>query len=323
MNTRFSKKGFFIIGALLVVGSLMGCGKQSTEERVVRIGRTGVYVSASSQIMQEKKILEKYLPEGVSVEWTQIATGPDLRDAIISRNLDIADFSMMTYILGVENNLPLTMLSFSGSTPVYIYSNEEGINQLSDFKDNSRISITNKSTNLHIAFLAQSNKELGNATAYDNCLVPIPAADALASLETSTDYNGAVFSFPMSIKANRNKNLELITDMTDVINEYSIGDVVAAHSEYFKENSDIIEAFYKAQEEAIDFIVNNPKEASEILANLYGVEAEEIEQIIDEMPPTNKVVGYDKQASLLYEAGILTSSPRKFSELANYENIPQ
>ena len=321
---NFIKKGIVFTMAITALVSMSGCGKeQGNEERVLRVGETGVYVSATSQIIREKNILEKYLPEGVSVEWTTIATGPDLRDAIISRSLDVADFSIMTYILGVENNLPLTMLSFSGSTPVYVYSNDDTVKALSDFNENSRISITNKSTNLHIAFLAENAKQFGEATRYDNTLVPIPAADALASLQTSKEFNGGVFSFPMSVKANKNENLELIADMTEVIKEYSIGDAYIAHDEYFEENPDIIEALLKAQDEALDFIVNNTEEASQILSELYGVEAEVIEKTINEIPPTNKVVGYDKQASLLYEAGILTSEPMKFSELKNYENIPQ
>lgn len=292
-------------------------------KRVVRIAQTGVYVSATAQIMKEKEILEKYLPEDVEIEWSQIATGPDLREAIISGNADIADFSLMTYIAAYENGLPLTLLSFSGSTPINIYSNDSEVEVLDGFPSTSSIAITNKSTNLHIAFLAYCKEQLGDAMRYDNCLSPIPAADAIASLQTSRDYNGAVFSFPMMVKAEENQNLKLIADMTDVITNYSIGDGFITHSDYIKENKDIIDAFLAAQDETLQFISDHSEETAQILATLYGVEVEEVNEVLAKMPPRKEVVGYDKQAELLYEAGILPKEPTKFANLPNYENIPK
>ncbi len=313
------------IVVLVVLASLMGnmaaCGK--VKERKVRIAQTGVYVSATAQIMKEKEILEKHLPEGVSIEWSQIATGPDLREAIVSEQVDIADFSLMTYIAAYENNLPLTLLSFSGSTPINLYSNDGGITSPDEFSDSSKISITNKSTNLHIAFLAYCKETLGDAMKYDNCLAPIPAADAIASLQTSKDYNGAVFSFPMMIKAEENKELVLLADMTEVIQDYSIGDAFVVHSDYFEKNRDIVDAFLKAQDETLQFISENPEETAEILSSLYGVEKEAILEVLKMMPPRKELVGYDKQAELMYESGILTKEAAKFETIPNYENIPK
>lgn len=321
MKKNFRKKAIIFILLASMMAGMTACGK--TEDRVVRIAQTGVYVSATAQIMKEQEILEKYLPEGVRIEWSQIATGPDLRDAIISRKVDIADFSLMTYIAAYENDLPLTLISFSGSTPINIYSNDSGVEKVADFSDAAKIAITNKSTNLHIAFLAYCEENLGNAMVYDNCLSPIPAADAIGSLQTSKDYNGAVFSFPMMVKAEENTNLKKIADMTEVIHDYSVGDGFVTHSDYLKDNKDIIEAFLKAQEETLQFIEEHPEETAQILSSLYGVEQSHIANVLESMPPQKKVLGYDKQAQLLYKAGILTKEPTKFEDIPNYENIPK
>lgn len=321
MRTKIIRK--VVIGLLLVSVflSCIGCGTEKGKK--IRIAQTGVYVSATAQIMKEKGILEKYLPEGYTIEWNQIATGPDLREAIVSKQIDIADFSLMTYIAAYENNLPLTILAFSGSTPINVYSNDSAISSVEAFSEGSKISITNKSTNLHIAFLAYCKEKLGNAMLFDNCLSPIPAADAVASLQTSKDYNGAIFSFPMMIKAEQNENLKLLADMTQVIQEYSIGDVFVIHSDYLKNNPEVAEGFLKAQEETLQFISQNPEETAEILSGLYGVEASEILKVLEIMPPRKELVGYDKQAQLMYEAGILTKEPTEFVNIPNYENIPK
>lgn len=324
------KKLMTVLLGMCMVLSLFGCGSQNVkttdnqinEKRTVRICYSGVYVDATSMVMAKEGILDKYLPENVTVEWKEIASGPDIRDALVSENVDIADFSLMTFLTSKENDLPIKIISYSGSTPIYLYSHTKNIEKLEDFESNDSISITNKNTNLHIAFLALCEKNLGNALELDANLSPIPAADALASLETSNDYQGAIFSFPMSKKADNINNLYKIEDMTDLIKEYGVGSVMVTRNEYYENNSDIIEAFRQAQEETIAFIVNNPEKAAEDLYEHYGCTKEDVVDAIQNMPPTNVVSGYDKQAQLLYEAGILTKKPQLFEELDNYDEIP-
>ena len=302
----------------------VGCGdrEESTDnKRTVRICQSGVYVGATSIIMEKKGILEKHLPENVNVEWSQIATGPDIRDAILSGSVDIADFSLMTFITGYENGLPIDLLSFSGSTPIYLYANSNDIEEIDDFNEKSSISITNKNTNLHLAVLALCKRELGNAVALDNNLTAIPAADAIASVQTSSDFDGAVFSFPMSVKADEIENLKQMYDMSDLIKEYSIGSVIVASRDFCKTNADITKAFLGAQEETIEYISKNKEETAEILSNAFGCEKEDVLYALEVMPPTNKVEGYDKMAQLLYEAGILEREPAKFNTLENYDDI--
>lgn len=323
------KKKLSVVMSMLCVFALLlsACGTSestdtgSTEARTVRICTSDLYVSAAEIIMREKNLLDSYLPENVNVEWSAIASGPDIRDALVSNSVDIADFSLMTFISAHENGLPLTLVSFSGGTPISVYSHDKNIKSLSDFKKGDAISITNKNTNLHIAFLALCKKDLGDAMALDENLTAIPAADALSSLETADDYAGAVFSFPMSVKADKLESLTKLADMTEQVNEYNIGDAAVARTEFYNENSDIVEAYVKAQEEAVAYIIEKPEEAAEILAPVFGCETEDVVAAIQEMPPTNKISGYDKQAELLYEAGILEKEPDKFEDLENYDKI--
>lgn len=305
---------------------LTGCGdgvKKESEngKKKVRICSSGLYVDATKIIMKEKKILEKYLPKNVEIEWSEIASGPDIRDAVVSGNVDIADFSLMTYITGYENGLPIDLLSFSGSTPIYLYSNNKEIKSIKDFGENSSISITNKNTNLHLAVLALCKKELGNPLALDNYLTAIPAADAISSLQTSKNFNGAVFTFPMSVKADKIDSLNLLYDMSDLVKEYSIGSAVIANRNFRKNNQDIVDALLKAQGEVLEYIGDNPDEASDILAAKFGCEKDDVLHAFEVMPPTDKVKGYDKTAQLLYESKILKKAPTKFESLENYESI--
>lgn len=305
----------------LCVSILAGCGGESTGERVVHINMTTTYASTVSLIMRDKKILEKYLPEGVAIEYSYVLTGPDIRDAVISGNADIADVAMMNFIVSRENNLPLTMLSWAGDTPVSVYSHRKDIKSLADFKPGDSISITNKSTNLHVAFLALCKEKLGNAVALDSNLTAIPAADALSSIRTSNDFAGAVFSFPNSARADEIEGLTKLCDTSDLKSQYNIGSVYFTRDDYYKENRDIVEAFLSAQEETLTWIAGHPEEAAELLAETFDCDSDLIVKTLKEVPPVKEVTGYDRQAELLYEAGILTKEPAPFSSLENYDEI--
>ena len=73
----------------------------------------------------------------------------------------------------------------------------------------------------------------------------------------------------------------------------------------------------------MQFIEEHPEETAQILASLYEIEESQVSSVLESMPPQEKVIGYDKQAQLLYQAGILTEEPTKFEDIPNYENIPK
>lgn len=306
----------------IMIGSFVGCGSRP-KERKLRISRSYSYGSVTQYIMQEKGILEKHMPENVAVEWLQLSSSSEIRDAVVSGQVDIASVALTTYITAYENSFPLTLLSYSVSTPVNIYSNDPEITAIDEFPDTAKIAVISKGGYVSMSFLAYCKETLGDATMYDNLLTTIPEADAVASMQTSRDFNGAVLQFPAMRKAEEIEHVVLLADLTEVIEEYGIGSVFFTHSDYYEENPDIVEAFMEAQEEALQFIKDNPEETAQMLSEPFGIESDAILEILQKMPPHKEVVGYDKQAQLMYEAGILEKEPTKFADLPNYENIPK
>lgn len=305
-----------------MIVSLAGCESKSNE-RVVRLSWNISYGSVMQCIMKEKGILEKYVPEGVTIEWSHVEGATEIRDAAVAGKLDIAAVSLSTFVSSYENGFPFTLLSYDGASLVNLYSNDPQITTIDDFTENSRIAIVNKSGYLYMAFLAYCKENLGDAMIYDNLLTPIPAADAIASLQTSKDFNGAVFQFPALIQAEEIEGVTLIADFTDIIKEYGFGSVFFTNSDYYEKNPDIIEAFYKAQDETLQFIKDNTEETAQILSEIFEVEADKIVEALQKMPPQKEMVGYDKQAQLMYEAGILEKEPTKLADLPNYDKIPK
>jgi len=325
---RKSARKAIIIALVLIIACVgfAGCGNtsgNSKKVRTVRINCNATYTAATFQLIKNNGLLDQYLPEGVTIEWTSIGSAPDIRDAILTGNLDISDMAALSFIIAQDKNIPLTMISACGMTPIMIYSNNDEIQSLDEIRADSKIAITNKTTTLHSAFLATCKEELGDALIFDNNLCAVPAADALASLSSSSDYDLAIFSFPNYAKADKLDNLTLIKDMTPYIEKYGDGALVVTSDEFYKTNKDVVEAFRKAQEDALKMIEADIEGVATQLADIYGIDSYLVLDALNLLPPSKYVDGYDEQGTLLFEAGLLSSEPQKLSDLDNYNELPR
>lgn len=86
---------------------------ESAKERTVVINyNPDNYASAVFQIAKEKNLFEKYLPENVKVEWTTLTSASDIRDSMVSGDIDIGTPGIMAYMTAIDNDMPLTLMSF-------------------------------------------------------------------------------------------------------------------------------------------------------------------------------------------------------------------
>jgi ABC-type nitrate/sulfonate/bicarbonate transport system substrate-binding protein len=320
MVKSFIKK---IVGFILVFGLMsvsISCSRTDNAS-VIRVNILPLFSNAQIQLMKGLKLLEKYFPENMTIEWSSIENGPDIRDALMADKLDIANVSIATFISAIENDLPLVLLSYCGSTPTYLYSKRSDIQSLCDFKETDKIALTTRTSVTHIAFLAKCKKILGDSMALDKALIPIPIAETISSLQNSNDFDGALISFPNTARARDIEDLTKISDLSDVIYQYGIGTVFVTSKSFYDRNPELIKAFYMAQKDALDFLAENPKEAAKILNDTYNVAFDDVLETLLAFPPANVIRGYDKLAELLYEAGILQSRPKPLNELPNYKNL--
>lgn len=297
--------------------------KSGHEAKVFHVNDSGSYGSAVLSLIKNKDLLTKYLPKDVTVEWTKVEGGANIRDAVVAGEADCATFAGATFISGIENNMPLVLLSNGSDGPSILYSNNPNISSLKDITANSRISLTNKGTNMHLAFMAACKDEFNDPNKFDSQLVSMANADALASLASSKDLDCALLTFPSTIKAKKINGLVSILDLSDVAVKYGIGSYLVANKDFYEKNPDLINALNKAYIDAIELMKKEPAETAQTLSEAYGIEASYIEEIIKAHPPRLEVSGYDKVADLLYKAGILKEQPKKFSELPNYTEIPK
>jgi NitT/TauT family transport system substrate-binding protein len=312
---------------------LTGCAKsngESTEKdyksTVIRVQYTNAYGSAVPQILMFNKYLENSLPEGVTVEWVNINSGTDVRDALVAGQIDIATMATPSVIAAIENGLPLEVISGSAVLSGILYSHNPEIRGLADIKAGDKVSLINIGNSQHLALMLACKEQLGAAGKLSDNLVSMQYADVFASLASSDELDCAVMGFPNLKKADAIETLEPILDLTPILREYNIGNFTIVNEKFLDENPYLIEVFSKAFNEAVEYINQESAAAAQLLADFYGeIDAADIVEQLKSAPPKLEISesAYDKVAALMYEVGMLDHAPKKFSELPNYASIPK
>ena len=304
---------------------LCGCARgggqndSKTIDKVV-INYARSFSDLSAGFIMHENLLEK-LPDGVEVEWTSLAAASDLRDGVLSGNVHIASYALPAYIMSMESDLPLVMIARDGASPIKVYANEERIQSILDFTDTDKISVLGLGSIMHIAFLAQAY-ELGmESSMFDSSFQIMPHADGLAALSGGNGVQGLILSFPTLIKADNTDSIHEVCDLTDIVLEYGIGPVEIVSEDFYENHPEIVEAYIKAREEALQLCYDEPERIAAVLAEEWEIDEDIVLETLMAMPPTLEITGYDKQAQLLYEMGLLENEPKKFEELSNYEAL--
>lgn len=304
--------------------SLGGCNCGDAKDKVVTINSSGNYIVAPLVIMKEEKLLEKYLPEGYTVNWTAINTSTEIRDGMLTGDINISAPAMTTVISSLENGMPFRILSYM-ATPVYeMFSNDDRIQGISDIGEDDRISITGYTGSMHITFLAYCKEHLGDANALSKNLVVMPYSDALIALDSKSSLSVSIFQFSANLAARQKPALHSIADLTETAKKYGVGQVCVTTEEYFKDHPEVIEAFLQAQEDAIEMFNSQPDYVADLLIN-SGIQISKddlLEEMqISELSGILREEQYNTLAQFMYEIQILEREPKKLSEYPFYESI--
>jgi NitT/TauT family transport system substrate-binding protein len=293
------------------------------DRKIIRINVMPTYAHAMSHIIKEKGFLTPYMPNDVIVEWTNINSSPEVRDGLVSGNIDISISPSLTVIPAIENGLPLFIVSAHVTNSLGIYSKNPNMQSFQDLANANGIYINSLGSSSMLATFAMCLEEFEDALYLSNKFI---AQDFLVSTQafaTEDEIECIATNFPDSEKVMQISGVHQVVDLTPYAQKYDLGNYYIANAEFYKSNPALMGAFRSAQKDALDFMVNNTDEAAEILAEKFEFDKEIIATEMKSNIPKLEVTGYDKCADLMYKAGILTNTPKKFSELENYEEIPK
>ena len=313
----------FLIAGALLLGLVGGCGG-SGAETVVTVNSSGNYIVAALVIMQEEKLLEKYLPEGYTVRWKNIATSTEIRDAMLTGDVNLSAPALSTVISSLENGIPFRILSYM-STPVYkMYTSRPDLEDLDGLGPQGKISVTGYSGSMHLAFLAYCKEKYGDLNYFQSNLVVMPNTEALASLSSGSGVDVSLFQFSTNLLAEADPNIRLLEDITDVAGQYGVGQACITTEDYAAQHPEVIAAFLDAQQEAIELFYQQPERVADLLI-ASGIDIDR-QDLLDAMPdsgPSGVLTAgqYDTLANFMYEAGMLSKAPKNLEDYGFYPSI--
>lgn len=307
---------------IMTASLLTGCG--SSKEREVTININSKSIDQFVLLVAQKQgLFEKYMPEGVTINYTSISAASEMRDALSAGQVDFTPIAGLSLATSLQNNIPLAYMSFVGCGLYQLYARDESIQSMADLKSSHKISVSSIGTNPHTAFLLAAQADGRDVSDFDNSMITMTNADALSALISGTEGVDAVVStFPTLLAAWQADNIHLVRDLADEIMEYGTGAILCTRQDYIKENPDIVSAVDKAVKEGVDILSNDPETAIEIMMEAYeGCDRDTAKKMVDYYANSIQAGAgkYDKLMAFLYEQGILEQPAELFENIPKYE----
>jgi len=278
MKKKSSFKTITLMLSLIIATSLIlsGCNKKVEKadgKYKISIAEQYGLAYAPLQIMKEKKLLEKNLP-GIEVSWSQLGNTSAIREAMLANKLDVGFMALPPFLIGWSNGMDWKIASALSSSPVGLVTNSENIKSIKDFTEKDRIAVPQPGSVQHILLSMAAEKEFGDSHKLDNKLVTMTHPDGMNALLSKKDVTAHFTSPPYLFEELENKAMkEILTGEVALGSEFTF--IVGVTTKKFHDNNpEIYGAFVKALHESMDFITNNPKEASKILAPIYKLSEE-------------------------------------------------
>lgn len=326
---RSKKLVVFWLVVFLITGNLLaGCKKESANTNPAdnKAGKITIATQyglgyAPLQIMEDKKLIEKYLP-GAEVEWRQMGTGPEIREAMVAGQVDVGFMGISPFLVGWDKGVKWKIATASCSQPLALMTYKDNIKSLKDFGPEDKIATPAIASIQHILLSMAAERELGDARALDNIMISLTHPDAVTALKAKKDITAHFASPPYVFEEFSDPELKQVMTGEEAFGgEYTFIFGVATEK-FHDSNPAAYAAFIAAFNEAVAFINNNPKEAASMLAPKYNLSEEEVYKYITWEGTNYCTTPYGMMyfAQFMKDAGYIEKMPADIKDIA-FENV--
>jgi NitT/TauT family transport system substrate-binding protein len=296
---------------------------------VIRFNVNPTYTHILSILIKEKDFLSQYLPDGVTIEWSAMSGAPNIRDALVSDSMDISVLASMATVTGIENGMPIYVLSGHVAESVGIFSKNDSINEIEDLLNANGIYTSSLSNPVYLATMAMCLDIFNDPLKLSEKFIPQDNDISIIAFGNTNDVDCFAAGFPNSVAIMQIPGVHQVVDLTSYAQGYDMGNYFVVNEKFYNNNPTLIEAIRKAQIDALNFLQKNPDDAAEILSTVFKIGnnistddmVDLIKEEIEKSPVHLNISGYDNVADLLYKSGTLTSPPTSFTNLRNNKSV--
>lgn len=297
----------------------LGLAAQAQAEGQIRIAQQFGIGYLMLDVVQDQKLIEKYgKQEGIDikVEWTSLSGATGMNEALLAGALDVVSAGAPPALVlwdrtrGRQNVKAIASL---GSMPNYLLTNNPNIKTLKDFSDKDRIAVPAAGVGFQSRTLQIETARLYGRADYkrfDNISVSLSHPDATAALIAGGSEIDAHFSSPpFQYQALEHKNVHKVLSSYDIMGGPASFNFLYTTQKFHDDNPKTYRAFYKALQEAADFIRKNKARAADTFIRVQKskLSPEFVRRIVED-PEINFTVSPERSfvyAEKLHELGVL------------------
>lgn len=299
--------------------TLAGCnnvGRVQEEKLQIKIAEQYGLAYAPLQIMKEKKLIEKNLPE-IEITWRQLGNTAAIREAMLAGELDVGFMAIPPFLIGWDKGMEWKIACGLSSSPVGLVVNKENIKSIQDFTLEDRIALPQPGSVQHILLSLASEKIWGDPARLDNLLVTLDHPNGMNALLARREVSAHFTTPPYIFKELENPGMHQILDGKEAMGEEFTFIVGVTTAKLYKNQPEIYDAFLRALEEAVSFMENNRAETVKILAAAYQIEQEELLKYLEhpDMGYSLEVKGVMKFADFMQRNEYIKRKPANLEEV--------
>ena len=291
---------------------------RSTQPLSIRVGYQYGLVYAPVLLMRRLGTVRNYLPDA-SIEFSQVASGPVVRDQLIARRLDIGVLGPPPFQIGWQH-LNWKYIASTGVFPYRLVTWREDIRSIADFRPEDKIAVPGPGSLQHILLAMAAKTQLGNARALDANIVPLPHPDATISMLARNPAVAAHFTnIPFLFSELDAPYIHTVLDGFEAFGGPFSSPLAFATSEFMQENPLVLSVFIAAYNDAVAMLNLEPAKAAEILAPEFKQSADTMTRWLTwpGMTFTSLPYGIMGWHDFMLEAGYIRKAPRLLADICS------
>jgi taurine transport system substrate-binding protein len=266
------KKSLAIFSAVLVLAVLSGCTKKSATGDVPKKVTVGTQVAVVPEAIA---ITEGWLPEamGTEVDIVYFDAGRDVLAAMASGSIDIGQVGAPPASLAIANGIPCQVFYVQeviGELEGLVVRGSLGIKDAQGLKGR-KIATTFSSTS-HYSLM--NYLKINNVNPKDVDIIDMRAGEIVAAYLRG-NIDGA-FTWDPNVTNMKNNGGVMLTNLREMADRgYAVLTVNIVRTEFAEKYPDLVSAYVRAMDRAVELIRIDPKTAGAAMARFTGLTEEE------------------------------------------------
>ncbi len=302
-----------VVSAGVLTAAVSGCasaGGSSAASSITIAYQPGIGY-APLLIMKQQHLLEKKFPKK-TIKWKLLNSGAAIRDAMISKNVQVGAGGIGPFLVGWSNGLPWKIVASLDEANLYLMSKK--YTSLAALKGKGKIAMPGPDSIQSVVLRKAAEKQLGDAKVLDSQIVSMGHPDGVQAL-ISGQIAGHLTSPPFQgeeLKAGARP----IVKSYDVFGEHTFNSVFVL-TDFYQANPKFMKAFGAAVADSAKLLATDPDKAAQVLSQETGgkIPASQLKEEITgkDITYSTKPLGFMVFAKFMKQIGLIKKVPSSSS----------